>query len=407
MQVAAVMGARRERPLRLAIIATHPIQYHAPWFQQLAQQAQLELRVFYAHMPTAEEQGIGFGVKFRWDIPLLEGYDWEVLPHASNHSPLRGFFAVRVQNIRAPLQVFAPDVVILTGWNAWPLVQALWACKRLNIPCGVRGESNALKPRPWWVRLAHRALLPRYDFFLAIGRANRNFYRQNGVAASRIFDCPYFIDNDRFRRQAETLIPERSAIRMAWKIPEHAVCYGYVGKLQLKKRITDLLQAFRLACQVNNNIHLLVVGTGELLAEAQAFAETWRLPVTFVGFLNQTEITRAYVAADCLVLPSDYGETWGLVVNEAMACGLAAIVSDRVGCGPDLIEEGVTGAVFPFGDADVLAGRLLDLAQDLRRLQAMGQRAQERVLQDYSVDKAVAGTVAAVQWLGGKGWDRA
>jgi glycosyltransferase involved in cell wall biosynthesis len=113
------------------------------------------------------------------------------------------------------------------------------------------------------------------------------------------------------------------------------------------------------------------------------------LPVTFAGFLNQSEISRAYVAADCLVLPSDYGETWGLVLNEAMASGIPAIVSDRVGCGPDLVIENQTGAICPFGNGAALAEQMVAFASDRQRMQEMGRRARERVLQEYSVEKAV------------------
>src|SRR5207248_1690512 len=117
--------------------------------------------------------------------------------------------------------------------------------------------------------------------------------------------------------------------------------------------------------------HVLVVGDGELMTEARALAARERLPLTFAGFLNQTEIVGAYVAADCLVLPSDTGETWGLVVNEAMACGIPAIVSDQVGCGPDLVSDSVTGAMFPMGDIDALARCLIDFSADPQRLRRM------------------------------------
>ncbi len=105
---------------------------------------------------------------------------------------------------------------------------------------------------------------------------------------------------------------------------------------------------------------------------------------------------RAYVAADCLVLPSDAGETWGLVVNEAMCCGLPAIVGDQVGCGPDLVEEGVTGAVYPTGDVDALARLLVACSADVAGLRAMGASARDRVLSRYSVARAVEGTLAAI-----------
>ena len=145
-------------------------------------------------------------------------------------------------------------------------------------------------------------------------------------------------------------------------------------------------------------IYMLMVGDGELKFQCEAFARENNLPVTFTGFLNQSEIIRAYVASDCLVLPSDYGETWGLVVNEAMACGLPAIVSDRVGCGPDLVKEGVTGSVFPFGDVDTLAEKLIWFAQNPEKTKAMGEQA-KKLIQKYSVEEVVKGTVDAIKYV--------
>ena len=169
-----------------------------------------------------------------------------------------------------------------------------------------------------------------------------------------------------------------------------------MGKLNRKKRILDLLEALNLAIKINPDIHLLVTGTGELMQEAEEMVSTRKLPVTFTGFLNQTEITHAYVAGDCLVLPSDYGETWGLVVNEAMVCGLPAIVSDRVGCGPDLVINGVTGLVYPFGDIKALADHLVTMASDHETRCKMGQAAKENVLNNYTVERAVAMTLNAI-----------
>jgi glycosyltransferase involved in cell wall biosynthesis len=125
------------------------------------------------------------------------------------------------------------------------------------------------------------------------------------------------------------------------------------------------------------------------------------LEAVFVGFLNQTEISRAYVAADALVLPSDYGETWGLVVNEAMVHGLPAIVSDRVGCGPDLVEDGVTGRIFPFGDVQALVRVLAETAVDADRRGEMGRQARHRVAA-YSAERAVEGTLEAIAFLAGE-----
>jgi glycosyltransferase involved in cell wall biosynthesis len=192
---------------------------------------------------------------------------------------------------------------------------------------------------------------------------------------------------------------QRAELRRGWSIPSEATSFLFCGKLVPKKHPLDFLSAVQRAVAAGVPLHALVVGDGELLANARAMAEQMRLPVTFAGFLNQTEIVRAYVAADCLVLPSDAGETWGLVVNEAMACGLPAIVSDMVGCGPDLVIPMKTGASFPVGDVDALARCLIQLGPDRSRLRAMGAAAQERVLAHYTVERAVDGTLAALDSL--------
>jgi len=357
----------------------------------------INLKVYYALIPGPKEQGVGFNVQFKWDIPMMEGYDWGLLPNWVKKPSLNSFFSSRIRNIVSVFKRDNPHLIILTGWQSLPLLQALWACKRLRLPCCVRGESNTLKKRSWWVRLLHRLLLSQYNAFLVIGKVNKDFYLQYGIESDRIFPCPYFVDNKRFSQQSEKFRDIKDEIRASWDIPKETICFVYAGKLVPKKRIFDLLHSFQKATKRINNIFLLVVGTGELMEPAQHFAKSVGLPVSFTGFLNQTEITQAYVAGDCLVLPSDYGETWGLVVNEAMACGLPAIVSNRVGCGPDLIEEDVTGSIFPFGDFDALAQKMVDMAADPHKLQKMGQRAKELVLHNYSVEKAVEGTIKAIE----------
>ena len=382
--------------MKVAVVSTHPIQYQTPWYQKLAAQEQIELTVYYALIPDNEQQGVGFDVPFAWDIPLLEGYAWELLPNKRKSPNLRGFFASSTPAIYSILKKTRPDVVIITGWQSLPLLEALWASMRLGIKRIVRGDSNALRKRPWLVRMWHRALLFRFDAFLAVGKANRRFYLEYGIPAGLVFQSNHFVDNRRFEDQFERARVDRAALRDEWKIPEGHTCFLYVGKLEPKKRIMHLLQALDAVRRVSPNINLLVAGTGELMEEARGFAAARELPVTFAGFLNQTEITRAYAAADCLVLPSDYGETWGLVVNEAMVCGLPAIVSDRVGCGEDLVREGVTGGVFACGDAGALAGKLTEFAGDREKLVRMGERARE-LIKEFSVDQAVTGTLRAIE----------
>jgi glycosyltransferase involved in cell wall biosynthesis len=385
-------------PPRVLALATHPIQYQAPWFRALASSREIEFSVLFVQQLDARQQGTGFGVPFEWDIPLLEGYRWQLAPDVRGAGGLDGFFATRIHRPLHLLRQLKPAAVLLTGWQAWPLFQLLLAALWAGVPVIMRGESNALRRRPWYTRLLHKLLLNRCTAFLPIGKANRSFYQGYGIADRKLFDAPYFVENARFATAAAALMPQRSQLRSRWGIPSEAMCVCYAGKLERKKRILDLLAALRVAGSVSPRpLHLLIVGTGELQTQAQAVVTQHGLPVTFAGFLNQSEISSAYVAADCLALPSDYGETWGLVVNEAMACGRPAIVSDRVGCGPDLVIEGVTGTVFPFGDIEAFAARLVDFAADMDRVRTMGEQARAHVLQGYSVDNSVAGTLQAVR----------
>ena len=388
--------------MRVGIVATHPIQYQAPWFRALARRSELDLTVYFGMIPTPRQQAAGFGGAFEWDLPLRDGYRSTVLTSASATPRLAGFFGNRASGLGKTFAADRLEALIVTGWGKSVLVQALREARGLAIPVLVRGESTPLKRRSAIQRMAHRKLLSRYDAFLAIGAWNRDFYLENGVEAAKIFSCPYFVDNDRFSGERTRLEPERASIRAGWGIAPGATCVLVAGKLQPKKRLLDLLGAAQSAFARGGASHLLVVGDGDERRAAEERVRRGAMPATFAGFLNQSEIVRAYCAADCLVLPSDENETWGLVVNEAMACGLPTIVSDRVGCGPDLVEEGVTGSIFPMGDVEALAAKLAEYAGNASAASAMGERARERVLRAYSVEKAVEGTVAALQSVAGR-----
>lgn len=383
------------RPLRLAIVTTHPIQYQVPWFRALSLLPGLDVTVLYAIIPDAEQQGVGFSVNFRWDIPLLDGYRWQRLNNRARTPSLGAFFGCNTPDVGRALNGF--DAVIVHGWGVLSAQQALWAARRLGIPCVLRGEASALRPWPYWRRLVYGALLRRYVAFLAIGRANRAFYERNDVPSERIFDAPYCVDNDRFATQAAALEPQRDILRNGWGIEDSSIAVLFSGKLIAKKRPLDLVNALGIARRHNTRLRLLVVGDGPLRAECEERARALHVPSTFLGFLNQSRIAEAYVAADCLILPSDHGETWGLVVNEAMACGKPAIVSDRVGCHLDLIRPGQTGFVFPFGEVNELAARLLELAGEPNRLTTLGTAAREHVRRNYSIETLLAGTVAALR----------
>jgi glycosyltransferase involved in cell wall biosynthesis len=381
---------------RLAIFTTHPIQYQAPWFQALAAVDGLDVEVVFSYLPDAVQQGEGFGVAFQWDISLLTGYPYRLLATLDLPRPVPCFARRWASGISHALDQLKPDASIVLGWQEISLVQAVLACRRRGIPIVLRGESNALRGRRGLVSILHRRYFNLCNAFLAIGNANADLYRAAGVPDGRIITAAYFVDNDRFARASTALASERVAIRRAWSIPDDAICFAFVGKLEPKKNVLHALEGLRLASGRGKRVHALVVGTGEQMEAARTFCATHDLSASFAGFLNQTQIPRAYVAADVLILPSDFGETWGLVVNEAMATGLPAIVSDRVGSAHDLVVDGETGYVVPYGDTSALAARITRLAGEEEVRLTMGRLARRRVTSEYSIERAVRQTLVAV-----------
>jgi len=392
------MAAPRQQA-RLGVASTHPIQYQVPWFAALAADPRIDLHVGYGWLPDPQAQGVGFAKAFAWDLPLLDGYRWSELERRNSRPRLSTFLGIRLRRVAEWLRAQRFDALVVTGWNSFALVQAALAARRLRLPLLVRGDSNDLRRRGAVARLVHRACLPLFDACLVVGKSNRRFYRRGGVPERKLFECPHFVDNERLSRQHADWLPRRAEIRARWGVPAEAVCALFAGKLVEVKNVPEAFAALRIAAARAPRLHLLVAGDGPLGDELRTTAASERLPVSFAGFLNQSEIPAAYAAADFLVLPSR-SETWGLVVNEAMACGLPAVVSDRVGCAEDLVEPGVTGFVYRGGSAEELAARLVDIAGEGEARRAMGERARQRVLAGYTVERAVDGTLAALRFVG-------
>jgi glycosyltransferase involved in cell wall biosynthesis len=378
----------------LAILTTHPIQYQVPLWQALAQDGRVPFEVWYLTVHgTRISHDPEFGKDFAWDLDTLSGYPYQFLDVPEGAVP-GSFLKCRLrEQLRERLRVSGARALWLQGWQVAAYWQAVWEAKRAGVEVWLRGESNDLAPTPLWKRavkrLVLRELFHRVDRFFYIGSANRRLYKKYGVPDDRLFSAPYAVDNDRFAQQAAVFREQRTEIRRQWRISDDAFCLLFCGKFIRKKRPDDLVRATRLLIRDQRlvNVHLLFVGSGELsVALRKACHVMWDSenddgpPVgsqdpyaplaTFAGFINQTEISKAYVAADCLVLPSDHGETWGLVVNEAMACGLPAIVSDEVGCGADLINPGVTGLLYPMGNTERLAIAIAEWSNHSRRILA-------------------------------------
>jgi glycosyltransferase involved in cell wall biosynthesis len=388
-------------PLKLTVVMTHPVQYYAPWFRYVAACCpEIDLTVLYATQPTPEQQGVGFGRAFSWDILLTEGYRCHIVrpAHLEDNVHSDVFWGLDVPEIGGAIYNTQPDVALIAGWHSVTLMRALWACWRRGIPVLYRGDTHLGNAPVGWRRLAWITrtwlLLCLFDGYLSVGRRAHEYLRWFGVPESRMFAAPHCVDNAFFAASAaphQTNIG-RAAARRFFGLNAEDFVVLFVGKLESHKRPLDLVRA---VARLGSRARLLVVGTGQLEQQCRCEAERLGVRVAWAGFLNQSELGRAYAVADCLVLPSE-GETWGLVVNEALATGLPCVVSDRVGCALDMITPGEQGEIFPTGDVAALATALKRVWETSQSGHDWATTCQARAAA-YSFEAATAGLLAACQ----------
>lgn len=377
---------------------THPTQYHSPWFRALALRPELSIHVFYGFQPSAELQGKDFGLDFEWDVPLLEGYSNSFLKNVSSR-PGWGFHDTDTPELREIIRRREFDAWVINGWTTKSEWLAIRTCWKSRIPMLVRGDSTLTDKRPIGTRIAKRLVLgtwiPRFTRYLTVGSLNEHYYEFFGADPARFVPVRHFVDNHWFASQAAIARPNRRELRESWGIHPDALVFLFAGKLMPKKEPVAAVQAVGAVFRKGHNVHLLVAGDGELRDSCERIAAAERLPVTFTGFLNQSRMPSAYAASDVLVLPSAYQETWGLVVNEAMASGLPAIVSDKVGCAPDLVSPGESGDVFPSQDIGALSDAMERYAADPLAAKRQGANAFKRI-GEYSLEAATENTVRAI-----------
>jgi len=233
---------------------------------------------------------------------------------------------------------------------------------------------------------------------LYIGESNKNFYLECAVPAGKLHFAPYFVDNKLFEKQHDRSGATRKQWRTRFQIESTEFVVLFVGKLQHKKNVQELIRALGKMKSSGSRYCLVIAGEGGLRNDLQDLAQKLGVRIVLTGFVNQSGLSEVYASVDCLVLPSSYGETWGLVVNEAMNFSLPVVVSDRVGCGPDLVIEGETGFCYQYGNSDQLAEVLAELCHDAEKRQRIGSNARRHV-RKYSMKIATRGLVEAVMSL--------
>ncbi|MCO6498741.1 MAG: glycosyltransferase family 4 protein [Chitinophagaceae bacterium] len=371
---------------RLAVITTHPIQYNAPWFRLLAQRKKIAVKVFYTWSQVEHQQKFdpGFGKNIQWDIPVLEGYDYTFVNNISKEPGSKTFKGIDNPTLTEEIEAWNPNAVLIFGWK---FKSHLKAMKYFHgrIPVLFRGDSHLLGRgsglKGFIRKLVLKRVFKNIDYSLYVGQLNKQYFLSAGMQEAQLVHCPHTIDIDFFSVNDETR-HKAELLRQQLRIPEKDLVFLFAGKFEETKNPFLLLEA---AKEIkDSSVHFVFIGNGPLEEEMKRSAGT---NIHFMDFQNQQAMPAVYQMCDIYVLCSR-SETWGLAVNEAMACGKPVLVSDRCGCAPDLVEEDETGWIFKSGDKEDLKNKIEEILHSRDRLPKMGENAFNKI-QDWSFEKIV------------------
>src|ERR1700733_7092542 len=356
----------------LVVIETHPVQYHAPVYRAVEQSCGVPVTAIYgSDFSVAGYRDTEFGHEFKWDTDLLSGYSSVFLSRVA-HGGARTAEAASTLGLPRTLARLRPSAVLVVGYSPRFHRTAWLEARGTGAPLLFRGETADHAEDRSWVkgRLRDTALRAAYRScarLLYIGARSRAHFERLGVAPERLVFSPYCVDTTPFEPDDTARLRLRPETRRELGLRDDQRVVLFSGKLNARKGVDLLLAAVRqLPAAVGERVVVVFLGDGEERAALDASARN-SPPVTtiFVGFQNQSRLSRYYHAADLLVLPSRRAETWGLVVNEALHHGLPVVVSDRVGCAPDLVRTDTMGFVHAAGSVEGLAeaiGRALQLS---------------------------------------------
>jgi glycosyltransferase involved in cell wall biosynthesis len=384
----------------LAVLETHPVQYHAPVYRALGSRFGIPVTAIYgSDFSVVGYRDREFGTTFAWDTDLLSGYHAVFLSRSGSggaKSPER----VGVRGMGQALAAAAPSAVLLTGYSPRFHQLAFYSAWRTGVPTLFRGETtdharDRSRAKAWIRDRALRWLYGRCAALLYVGQRSHQHLRRLAPAAGRLVFSPYCVDASTFECDEAARERLRAGTRQSLEATEQEIVLLFSGKLVRRKGPEMVAHAVAgLPAGVRERVALVFLGDGELRPALEVLARRLGLhKVCFLGFRNQTELSRYYHAANLVVLPSVQSETWGLVVNEALHHGVPCVVSNAVGCAPDLVEPGVTGEVSETGSTPSLTAALLRALAMVNR-HDIRDACRARVA-DYSVERAARGIAEA------------
>lgn len=376
---------------RLAIVTSHPIQYNAPWFKLLSKSPGIELKVFYTWEQSMQGALFdpGFGKKIAWDIPLLEGYEYCFVKNISSNPGTHRFKGIVTPTLCREIEEWKAHVILVIGWS----FDSHLTCMRYfhgKVPVIFRGDSTLLDEHSGIKRIARRIFLRwvynHVDYALYTGTHNKSYFLKHGLKEQQLVFGPHAVDNERYRGEGGSLDTAADAWRQTLGFGKSDFVVLFAAKLENKKAPAFMIQVAD--ALKDSSIKFLIVGNGPLEEELKEKAINDKR-IQFLDFQNQTQMPLVYRLGDVFILPSTGpGETWGLAVNEAMACSRPVMVSSKAGCAIDLVVDDKNGLIFNSEDVNSCVWFIRKLLHNNNLSKEMGLFSQELV-SNYSFSHLV------------------
>lgn len=365
--------------------------YRFPLFRAIANHSEIDLTVWFMSRSARNRM---------WKVDQADlGFEYDVLPSLELNYLTRDLFTYIV-NYTFPWRYLERpfDVMISAGWLDFACQTGFLVSKLLNRKFVLWSESTAYEPsaRRNLAAPLVKTMVRGADTCIAVGSRSRDYLLSLGARRQDVFTAFSTVDVDLFRQLSAAARMERDQLRSMFGIAKRYVLL-YCGQLIERKGLRDLIDAFGIIKQQFDDVALAMVGYGPLRQELLTRAAS--LGVSDVHVLPHVEVgemPRMYAMADIFVLPS-LEETWGLVVNEAMASGLPVIVSERAGASVDLVVDGENGYVVPPANAECLAERCLALLKNDALRQKFAACTAQRIMR-FTPETAAVEFVRAVQY---------
>lgn len=372
------------RQLRVAFLTPLPTPYRQPLLERLVATADADVSVYYFSATESDRS---------WHVPVPAGPRFRVLTGKSlAFMGKKSFINHWNPSLFRELDNGDFDLVVVPGYALMSSQIAItWAWMRRK-PYVISSESHLSEPRSWLRRAVKeplvRLVVSRAAACLATGTLSKEYLCHYGARPERVFFFPNTPDVDWFIHRSDELRPSRSELRRKWNVPDGPTVI-FVGRLIHVKGVDVLMKAFAEIIRQLPAAQLLIVGDGPEQDSLRAMANELTVGdhVHFLGFRQGADLVELYVCADVFCLPSRH-EPWGVVVNEAAACGLPLVVSERVGAAPDLVRSGSNGHVVPVGNVGQHARVLTEILQQ-REKQEEFRRVSRQHAVAWSYEKAV------------------